>query len=300
MLITRTFTNSRQLSNVVVGDAAFQEENKQLIRLCAEAEGRMELYWAKRIIEDLGDSILDSSSAGAILQRWLSTLTPRREPSPSAPDDSPASFPYASNYSALVRLEHGLLVACGASFRQVVFVGSGPMPLTSLVLARQHLSHDKELGGQGDEESWTLINVDNDVEALKTGAEFAAAVLGLSLETTSTFLPDQPLSSISLDCMSATSSGSLHFLPHAASCLPASVLSGASVVYLASLVGLAPDDKIQIAIDVLGKMSEGSLLLMRSADGLRSVVYPVVDEDKLVEAAAKARIMIKTASAPRE
>jgi hypothetical protein len=52
-------------------------------------------------------------------------------------------------------------------------------------------------------------------------------------------------------------------------------LAGFDVVYLAALVGTEQGEKEQLLADVEAKMREGSILVVRSARGLRKVLYAV-------------------------
>jgi nicotianamine synthase len=56
---------------------------------------------------------------------------------------------------------------------------------------------------------------------------------------------------------------------------PDRVLSEFDVVYLAALVGAGQEEKERVLVDVAGKMREGSLLVVRTAHGLRNLLYPV-------------------------
>jgi nicotianamine synthase len=105
--------------------------------LCSEGETELERAWARRIISS-------------------------REP-----DQELREFPYFANYAQLTRLEHhAVLGATGRTPNRVLFVGSGPLPLTSLLLVSQH-------GHIG------IDNIDVDPKATQLGAQLAAA-LGLS------------------------------------------------------------------------------------------------------------------------
>jgi nicotianamine synthase len=66
-----------------------------------------------------------------------------------------------------------------------------------------------------------------------------------------------------------------------ASSVPVSVLAISDVVYLAALVGLSSGDKSAILSSVVFKLKDGAVLVARSADGLRGLLYPVLDIDGL-------------------
>lgn len=79
----------------------------RLRRLCSAGEYRLELSWARRV---------------------------------AAADDAEAalrSFPYLANYRALVKLELGTVTGLAAGTPgRVCVLGSGPLPLTALLMAR--------------------------------------------------------------------------------------------------------------------------------------------------------------------
>jgi nicotianamine synthase-like protein len=103
--------------------------------LCSEGEYQLELAWARRIVA-----------------------------SPS-PRDELERFPYVDNYRQLTRMELNLLASVADAdrpARRVAFVGSGPLPLSSLLVAA-------ELGLPVD-------NLDCDAEAVALGERLAAAL----------------------------------------------------------------------------------------------------------------------------
>jgi nicotianamine synthase len=88
-----------------------QDMRARLIRLCADAEGLLEAHYSDLL-------------AGF-----------------DNPLDHLGLFPYFNNYILLSELEHGLLArhVPGPPPSRITFVGSGPLPLSSLVLAARHL-----------------------------------------------------------------------------------------------------------------------------------------------------------------
>ncbi|KAK9291689.1 hypothetical protein L1049_019638 [Liquidambar formosana] len=88
-----------------------QDIRSKLIRLCGEAEGLLESHFS------------------AILGSYENPL------------DHLNLFPYYSNYIKLSLLEFTILSQhCTHVPSRVAFVGSGPLPLTSIVLASYHLT----------------------------------------------------------------------------------------------------------------------------------------------------------------
>lgn len=62
-------------------------------------------------------------------------------------------------------------------------------------------------------------------------------------------------------------------------------LADSDVVYVAALVGLSQEDKEEIFLNVVRTMRPGALLVIRSAWGLRTCLYPEVsvNTDRLLE-----------------
>lgn len=120
----------------LLDDPAVRAVQVELHALCSEGEYQLELGWARRIVAS------------------------------AAPWDELARFPYAGNYRQLSRMELDVLASVvDRPVRRVAFVGSGPLPLTSLLVAA-------ELGVAVD-------NLDRDREAVALGERVARA-LGLA------------------------------------------------------------------------------------------------------------------------
>jgi hypothetical protein len=95
----------------VLADPTVQAIRPRLQRLCAAGETELERAWATRI---------------------TTSRCPTRELE---------RFPYVENYRLLTRLEWSVVTGvgpCGWRPRRVAFVGSGPLPLSSVLLARDH------------------------------------------------------------------------------------------------------------------------------------------------------------------
>ncbi|MEX2054479.1 MAG: nicotianamine synthase family protein [Candidatus Colwellbacteria bacterium] len=76
-----------------------------LQRICSQAEVELERYWANKILSG----------------------TPVEE------------FPYYRNYVELTGLEWGALISCDQhQHKKILFVGSGPLPMTAIILARDY------------------------------------------------------------------------------------------------------------------------------------------------------------------
>ncbi|BFG36817.1 hypothetical protein CerSpe_230910 [Prunus speciosa] len=186
-----------------------QEIRSKLIRLCGEAEGLLENHFS---------TILGS------YEHPLHHLT---------------IFPYYSNYLKLSKLEFTILSQHFPHVpSKIAFVGSGPLPLTSIVLASNHLTttsfHNYDIDPSANSKALGLVSSDPDLSKR------------MVFHTT--------------DIMDVTNA-----------------LKDYDVVFLAALVGMDKMEKLKI-IDHLAKyMAPGATLMLRSAHGARAFLYPVID-----------------------
>ncbi|KAL6557982.1 Nicotianamine synthase 3 [Orobanche minor] len=154
-------------------------------------------------------------------------------------------FPYHSNYLKLGRVEFDLLSQhCPTAPTHVAFVGSGALPLTSIVLATRHLK------------SAVFHNYDIDPTANLMAARLVGPhsdLLGrMEFHTT--------------DIMDASS---------------ASALREYDVVFLAALVGMEMEEKMRVVGHLAEHMAPEAILMLRSAHGARAFLYPVVQPHDL-------------------
>jgi nicotianamine synthase len=150
------------------------------------------------------------------------------------------AFPYRNNYDELTRLEMHALAGSGCptpGLRRVCVLGGGPLPLTALLLHRAL--------------SVEVTIVDRDRRALE-----------LSDRLVRRLVPD----------------GGVRVEQGDATCVSdmTRVLGGCDLVVLAALVGADRDQKRQCLRAIAAALAPGAHLLLRSADGLRTLLYPVV------------------------
>ncbi|KAJ4956834.1 hypothetical protein NE237_013617 [Protea cynaroides] len=186
-----------------------QDIRSKLIRLCGEAEGLLESHFS---------SLLGSFQS---------------------PLHHIHVFPYYSNYLNLSHLEFTLFIKhCTHVPTRVAFIGSGPLPLTSIVLASHHLRtttfHNYDIDGSANSLAHHLVSSDPDLSQR------------MFFHTT--------------DIMDVSTA-----------------LKNYEVIFLAALVGMSKDEKA-VFIDHLAKhMAPGALLMLRGAHGARAFLYPVID-----------------------
>ncbi|KAM0931286.1 hypothetical protein ACQ4PT_000354 [Festuca glaucescens] len=119
-----------------------QKMREGVIRLCTEAEGKLEAHYSDML------AAFDN------------------------PLDHLGMFPYYSNYINLSKLEYELLaryVTGGIAPARVAFIGSGPLRFSSFVLAARHLPDtvfdNYDLCGAANERASKLFRADTDVSA---------------------------------------------------------------------------------------------------------------------------------------
>ncbi|RZC73567.1 hypothetical protein C5167_049050 [Papaver somniferum] len=191
-----------------------QEIRSKLIRLCGEAEGHLESHF--------------------------STLLGSYE----IPLDHINIFPYYTNYIRLGRLEYTILsnYIANPNPNHIAFIGSGPLPLTSVVLASNHLR------------TTTFHNYDINPLANALARNLVAADHDLS----------KRMIFHDTDIMDVTHG-----------------LSDYDVVFLAALVGMNKEEKRKVIDHLAMHMAPGSLLMLRSAHGARGFLYPIVEPSDL-------------------
>uniref|UniRef100_A0ACD5V724 Uncharacterized protein n=1 Tax=Avena sativa TaxID=4498 RepID=A0ACD5V724_AVESA len=191
-----------------------QEMREDLIRLCSTAEGHLEAHYS---------DILAASNN---------------------PLDDLHRFPYYENYVNLSNLEHGLLAShAAAAPARVAFIGSGPLPLSSLFLTTNHLRGTR------------FDNYDQCGIANGRARRLVGAVANEDVR------------------------GRMVFHTADVADLGTAELGAYDVVFLAALVGVASGEKAE-AIAHLGRhMAHGAALMVRSAHGARAFLYPVVELD---------------------
>ncbi|KAK4781750.1 hypothetical protein SAY86_015852 [Trapa natans] len=195
--------------------SAVQEVRSNLIRLCGEAEGLLEAHFSDLL---------------ASFDRPLDHLS---------------LFPYYNNYIKLAQLEYSLLshhLPGGGTPETVAFIGSGPLPLTSLVLAANHLPaaafHNYDIDSAANSRARRLVLPDPDLS--------------------------QRVHFHTDDIMNVTAE-----------------LGNYDVVFLAALVGMAEEEKVRVIVHLAKHMAPGAILMVRSAHGARAFLYPVVDPSDL-------------------
>lgn len=151
-------------------------------------------------------------------------------------------FTYYNNYVELVRTELSAVRSVNnhAPIESIAVLGSGPLPLTSICIFQT-----LEATSRGPPR---IHNVDVNPNAIMKSSRLCAA-LGYAGKPMTFACQDALSDELSLDSF--------------------------DVVYLAALVGTSFGEKHDIVARVAKRMRPGSLLVIRSAHSLRSLLYPV-------------------------
>ncbi|KAL8415149.1 hypothetical protein RB594_006111 [Gaeumannomyces avenae] len=198
----------------------------ELRRFCAESEFLLERHWAEWVQSDEASDLIPD------------------------PWDRLCKFPYYSNYAELVRIElAALFTVLPSAPTRIAYVGSGPMPLTSICITLALTGGGGSPWGawDGPPAPLEVLNIDCDDDALRLSREMARQ-LGLTGQGMGFARADAK--DFDLD------------------------LSGYQVVYLAALVGSTNEEKERCIANVASRMDPGAVILTRSAWGLRKCLYP--------------------------
>nr|AFK44477.1 unknown [Medicago truncatula] len=153
-------------------------------------------------------------------------------------------FPYYGNYVKLANYENKILKENGVvDAKKVAFIGSGPMPLSSIILATHHM------------ESTHFDNFDIDEKANEVASKIVASDKALEkrMKFVTQYIMEAKERLGQYDC-----------------------------IFLAALVGMRRSEKVKILGHISKYMKEGSVLLVRSAKGSRAFLYPIVEENDMV------------------
>lgn len=217
----------------------------ELVRTCTSSPGTdAAAALSDQRLLDLRPDLLRICAEG---ESRLETRWAQRICASADPETELAAFPYLENYHRLVRLELGALAGAGwsgGSEGRIAFLGGGPLPLSAL------LTH-RALGCRVDV-------IDNSPPALRRAERLLARVQsGGSVRT------------IEADASRPSDM--------------AATLAGCDLVIVAALVGLDRVAKRQVLRAVSAAVGAGTHVVIRSAAGLRTMLYPDVTVDDVID-----------------
>ncbi|CAO0792887.1 unnamed protein product [Mucor circinelloides] len=164
---------------------------------------------------------------------WASELSKELHPALS-------KFVYHQNYVDLVKLELHALQGVSAALNTIVFIGSGPLPLSPIMMY-QELS-------KATNSSVMMHNIDRD-EASITVSNKLLAKLGIGHG----------------------------FKQHVMDAADYSDFADADLVVLGALVGQDAQEKMDFLGRIGNSMKQNSYLMVRSAHSLRKLLYPSIE-----------------------
>ncbi|KAH7092602.1 Nicotianamine synthase [Paraphoma chrysanthemicola] len=205
---------------------------------------------------------LCATAEGLLEAHWASRMlaTARSSPTGTTPEEVLRVFPYYGNYVDLSRLECNTLatylpLSSGDGkndVQSVAFLGSGPLPLSSMCM----LSHFPRA---------KMYNVDRDTGALAMSRELCVA------------LGYERMEFVGADVNDVTGDGRRIEAEKQEEWMQS------DVVFLAALVGEDTPSKIGILEGLVRRLRPGTLVVARSARGMRGVVYPVLELTEEIE-----------------
>ncbi|KAL1194827.1 Nicotianamine synthase 1 [Cardamine amara subsp. amara] len=211
---------------------------EQLFTMCLPTDTSLDVTKMSHEVQDMRSNLIKlRGEAVGYLEQHYSTIWGSLEDNPLHHIDL---FPTYTNYLNLSKLEFDLIMQHTTHVpTKIAFVGSGPMPLSSIILAKFHLPnttfHNFDINPQANALASRLVSRDPDLSRR------------MVFHTT--------------DLLNITTE----------------ILSDFDVVFLAALVGLDKEGKVK-AIEHLEKhMGHGSLLMLRSGHGVSAFLYQIVD-----------------------
>lgn len=220
-------------------DPRIQALMPELWQIWGDAEYLLELDFARKVISG-------SPSVSKCRQLW-------------------ETFPYLDQYRQLARMETNTLDTalgekCLPAVRKIAFLGSGPTPFSALCF-RERLGPEVE-----------IVNIDRCVEAISHGRGVAKALGEKNMAFVQAEITTGSVTPASSDDEAMLSSS-------AKADMGKPDLSDFDLVHFAALIGETEKDKRDLLVAVAKSMRPGALIMLRSTDSLRQVLYPKMDVD---------------------
>jgi nicotianamine synthase len=224
----------------VLKDARIARLLPSLRNLAAVGETHLESHWAAHVIA------AENEAEGNPIALYFQIQNSNKKSAYSRL----VEFPYYENYVDLTRMELSAISAVNPIAPQrVAFIGSGPLPLTSLCIceALRRIQEAPASNLAAALES-TIVNIDHNINAISQSAALCKKL-------------GHHARGMGFICQDAES---LEF-----------ELSSCDVVFLAALVGATQAEKEIALTSIVDRMRPGSLLVIRTAHSLRTLLYPV-------------------------
>ncbi|KAE9590228.1 putative nicotianamine synthase [Lupinus albus] len=212
-----------------------------LAKLCSLLPSTIDIKHFPKEVLNIRESLNNfAGQAEGLLELESSTLISLKP----KPLDSVTEYPYYANYVRIAHMESKILKANGMeNAKKVAFVGSGAMPLSSILMASNHM------------ESTHFDNFDINDKANEVARRIVASDAEL----------EKRMKFETRDIMEVKER-----------------LGQYDCIILAALVGVNRKDKLKILEHIRMYMKEGGFLVVRSAKGARTFIYPCVEDRDLV------------------
>ncbi|XP_004487761.1 nicotianamine synthase-like [Cicer arietinum] len=208
----------------------------QLVTTCTTSCNEFDVTkLPQEIKEKIAKLITLCGKAEGLLESHYSTIIGTHE----KPLNHIKTFPYYPNYLKLTHLEFTMLTKhITQKPSKLAFIGSGPLPLTSIMLATYYLTqtcfHNYDIDPLANSKAYDLISSHQDLSKR------------MFFHTNNIFYVKN-------------------------------VLKDYNVVFLAALVGMDKKEKTKVINHLAKYMADGAILVVRSAYGARAFLYPIVD-----------------------
>lgn len=210
----------------------------QLLTLCMSTDTDIDVHKMSQEVQDMRSHLIKLvGEATGCSEQHFSTILGSLEENPI---DHIDLFPAYTTYLNVTRIEFDLLTQHTTHVpTKIAFVGSGPMPLSSIIMAKFHLPNT------------TFHNFDIDSEANALASRLVSRDPDLS----------QRMIFHTADILNMTTESLREY----------------DLVFLAALVGLDKEAKVKAIGHLEKHMAPGAHLLLRSGHGLRSFICQYVD-----------------------
>jgi nicotianamine synthase len=206
-----TFQYDTETVNAVLNDVHIAALIPELRAMASQGEYFLELTWATQLVQQAQQGTKPNISR----------------------------FVYYQNYVDLVKLELHALHGVGAKLNNIVFIGSGPLPLSPILMYQTLAATHSTV---------MMHNIDRDQESITISG---ALLKKLHIDH-----------GFTQHVMDATE------YPH---------FGQADVVILGALVGQDVKEKMEFLRNIGQKMKPGSFVMARSAHSLRKLLYPSIE-----------------------
>ena len=255
--------------NAVLSDQRITRIIPDLRKYNAQGEGMLEEYWARRMLGSSSAGIEPSQLdyGGPLKSGFIDqcSILPQHSTTKIQEHDYAAAitllkqYPPYQNYVDIARLELNAILSVSSPTdpaRTWAFLGSGPIPLTSICLAQllDPLPTPSGSPSATEQPPVQIHNIDRCPTAIALSSQLCQKL-------------GRVTRCLTFECAEASG---------------CTDLSTFDVVCLAALVGTETVEKFGIITSVAARMKPGALLVIRSAHGMRKMLCAVIEPAAMV------------------